>query len=173
MPYGPLARARHSLVDGTAGRAHRSNHNWATPSVIRAGGRTQVVCNGWPYITGYDFATGKELWRLKSGGDIPVPTPVEAAGLIYVTNAHGGGAPLYAIRPQASGDISLQGDTRSGDGIAWSEPRNGAYMQTPLIADGLVYSCSDRGVLKVYDAATGKLHYTQRLGSGGTTSNGS
>ena len=41
-------------------------------------------------------------------------------------------------------------------------------MQTPVIVDGRLYSCSDRGVLKVYDARTGKLHYTQRLGEGTT-----
>jgi outer membrane protein assembly factor BamB len=127
-----------------------------------------VVCNGWPFIAGYEFASGKELWRLKSGGDIPVPTPVFAHGLIFVTNAHGGGAPLYAIRPDASGDITPAGGARTSAGVAWSEPRNGAYMQTPLIAGELLYSCSDRGVLKVYDARTGKLHYTQRLGEGAT-----
>jgi outer membrane protein assembly factor BamB len=143
-----------------------SNHSWATPAVVTAAGRTQIVCNGWPYITGYELATGKELWRLKSGGDIPVPTPVFAHNLIYVTNAHGGPAPLYAIKPDASGDISLQGGSRTSAGIAWSEPRNGAYMQTPLIVDDILYSCSDRGVLKAYDAKTGQLHYTQRLGSG-------
>jgi outer membrane protein assembly factor BamB len=134
--------------------------------VVSAAGRTQVVCNGWPYIAGYEITNGKELWRLKSGGDIPVPTPIFAHGLIFVTNAHGGPAPLYAIRPDASGDISLVSDARTNAGIAWSEPRNGAYMQTPLVFDDLLYSCSDRGVLKVYDARTGKLHYTQRLGSG-------
>lgn len=143
-----------------------SNHSWATPAVFREAGRTQIVCNGWPFITGYDFATGKELWRLKSGGDIPVPTPVSAHGLIYVTNAHGGGAPLYAIRPYASGDISLPANEKSSGGVVWSEPRNGAYMQTPLILGDLLYSCSDRGVLKVYDAKTGALRYTQRLGAG-------
>ena len=66
------------------------------------GGRVQVVANGYPYIAGYDFRTGKELWRLKSGGDIPVPTPFLAHGLIYVANAHGDKAPLYAIRPDAA-----------------------------------------------------------------------
>lgn len=143
-----------------------SNHSWATPAVITAANRTQIVCNGWPFIAGYDFATGKELWRLKSGGDIPVPTPVLAQNLIFVTNAHGGPAPLYAIRPDATGDISLAGEARTSKGIAWSEPRNGAYMQTPLILDGILYSCSDRGVLKAYDAQTGQLHYTQRIGAG-------
>lgn len=142
-----------------------SNQSWATPAAIQAAGRTQIVCNGWPYIAGYDLNTGKELWRLKSGGDIPVPTPVFAHGLIYVTNAHGGAAPLFAIKPGASGDITPQGSEASS-GLAWSEPRNGAYMQTPLIVGNLLYSCSDRGVLKVFDARTGALLYTQRLGSG-------
>ena len=145
-----------------------SNHSWATPAVVKTAGRAQVVCNGWPYIAGYELASGKELWRLKSGGDIPVPTPILAHGLIFVTNAHGGPAPLYAIRPEAAGDISPRGDERTSSGIAWSEPRNGAYMQTPLVYEDLLYSCSDRGVLKVYDARTGRLQYTQRLGTGTT-----
>ncbi len=143
-------------------------NGWATPAVIRTAGRTQVVLNAYPYIASYDYNTGKELWRLKSQGDIPVPTPVSANGLIYVTNAHGAAAPLYAIRPGATGDITPQEGKTTSSGIVWSEPRNGAYMQTPLIDGGLVYSCSDRGVLKVFDAETGKLHYQQRIG-GGTT----
>ena len=141
--------------------------SWATPTIVRTAGRTQIVCNGWPYIAAYDLATGKEFWRLKSGGDIPTPTPVFAGGLIYVTNAHGPQAPLYAIRPEATGDISLRDGQSANEGVAWSVPRNGAYMQTPLIVEDLVYSCSDGGVLKVYAAGSGQLHYTQRLGLGG------
>ncbi len=147
--------------DGTA------NHNWATPAVVKAAGRTQIICNGWPFIASYDFSTGKEFWRIKSGGDIPVPTPVFSNGLIYVTNAHSGPTPLYAIRPDASGDITPDASNKSS-GLAWYEPHNGAYMQTPLILNGLLYSCSDRGVLKVFDAKTGELRYTQRLGTGTT-----
>jgi len=161
-----------SLEDGKelwrADRDGVANQCWSTPTVVQAGGRTQIVCNGWPFIASYDLAGGKELWRLKSGGDIPTPTPIFAQGLIFVTNAHGGLAPLYAIRPEASGDITPPEGRSASDGVAWSEPRNGAYMQTPLVYDDLLYSCSDRGVLKVYDAKTGALRYTQRLGSGQT-----
>jgi len=145
-----------------------SHHSWSTPAVIAAAGRTQIVTNGWPYIASYDLTTGKELWRLKSLGDIVVPTPVLAHGLIFITNAHGGPAPLYAVKPDATGDITPAANSTTSPGLAWMEPRNGAYMQTPLILGDLLYSCSDRGVLKVYDARTGKLQYTQRLG-GGTT----
>jgi outer membrane protein assembly factor BamB len=66
----------------------------------------QVVVNGWKHIAGYDLKTGKELWSLKGGGDIPVPTPVFGDGLVVITNAHGKGRPIYAIRADASGDIT-------------------------------------------------------------------
>ncbi len=145
-----------------------ATQSWATPAVIRAGGRTQIVSNGWPYIAGYDFANGKELWRLKSPGDIPVPTPIFSNGLIYVTNAHSGPTPLFAIKPDAHGDITPQGSATTSPGLAWYEPHNGAYMQTPLVLEGLIYSCSDRGVLKAFDARTGELKYSQRLGAGTT-----
>jgi outer membrane protein assembly factor BamB len=155
-----------SAVDGKelwrVGRDGVSNHSWSTPGIVANGASKQIVTNGWPFIASYDLATGAELWRVKSYGDIPVPTPIFEGGLIYVTNAHGGPAPLYAIKPGSSGDLT------DGKGWAWYEPKNGAYMQTPLIVDGLLYSCSDRGVLKVYDAKTGEIRYTQRLGEGVT-----
>ncbi len=167
----PFAAAL-SALDGKelwrTSRAGASNHGWATPGVVSVGDRALVVLNAWPFIAAYDLATGKERWRLRSEGDIPVPTPILARGLIFVTNAHSGPAPLYAIKPDAEGDITPADGLRTSAGIVWSEPKNGAYMQTPLVVDDLLYSCSDRGVLKVYDAATGKLHYQQRLGAGTT-----
>lgn len=142
--------------------------SWATPGVIVAGGRTQVVLNGYPFIASYDFATGKELWRLRSEGDVPVPVPFEAGGLIYVANAHGGKSPLYAIRPDAHGDISPTEGTRAGGGLAWSQERNGSYLQTPVVYDGIVYASTSNGVFKGYDAATGEKLWEQRLGDGST-----
>lgn len=138
---------------------------WGSPSIYTIDGKTRIAVNGFKHIGGYDFATGKEVWKLVGGGDVPVPTPVFADGLIYITNAHGPSAPLYAIRPTADGEISAyeQADTSS---VVWSVRRNGAYMQTPLVYQGLLYSCSDRGVLKCYNAKTGQLHYENRLGVG-------
>ena len=62
---------------------------------------------GYKHIGGYDATTGKEIWRLTGGGDIPVPTPIVAHDLVFITNAHGRLAPIYAIRLGAAGDISL------------------------------------------------------------------
>ena len=139
---------------------------WGSPTVHVAGGRAQVVVNGWKHIGGYDLETGKELWRMTGGGDIPVPTPVEADGLFFITNAHGGTAPIYAVRASASGDVSLSSDQTSNAGVAWSQPRDGAYMQTPVVYRGQLYVCRDNGVLSVFDAASGKVLYQQRLTEG-------
>lgn len=145
---------------------------WSTPTVFRDagsnGGRAQLIVNGWKHIGGYDVETGKELWRLTGGGDIPVPTPVVGHGLIFITNAHGRMAPIYAIRPGASGDISLAGDARSSAHIAWSQVRDGAYMQTPLVYGEYLYNCRDNGILSCYEAKTGKRIYQERLGTGRT-----
>jgi outer membrane protein assembly factor BamB len=142
--------------------------SWSTPGVFRTGDRTQIVANGYPYIAGYDLKTGKELWRLKSEGDIPVPTPFMAHGLIYVANAHGGKAPLYAIRPEASGDITPAQGSRASAGLAWSEERNGSYLQTPVVYEDIVYASTSQGVFKAYNARTGRKLYEERLGTGGS-----
>ncbi len=139
---------------------------WSTPTVYQNGDGVGLAVNGYKQIGGYDLMTGKELWRLGGGGDVPVPTPVSGHGLIYITNAHGASAPLYAVRPTARGDVTPGKDASANDYVAWSTPRNGAYMQTPLVYGKELYSCSDRGVLKCYDAVTGELRYTERLGSG-------
>jgi hypothetical protein len=141
---------------------------WGTPTVCTEGGRAQVVVNGWKHIGGYDLATGKELWRMTGGGDIPVPTPVVGHGLIFITNAHGRMAPLYAVRATATGDISLAGTAQSNAHIAWSVPRGGAYIQTPLVYGDYLYNCRDNGVLTCYEAKTGKQVYQERLGTGRT-----
>ena len=162
--------AAFSLKDGRQiWRTPRSDvPTWSTPTVLVEGGREQVVVNGFKQIAGYDLRTGRELWTLKGGGDIPVPTPVTGHGLIYITNAHGRLAPIYAIRSGAVGDISLKGDERSNAHVAWSHHREGGYMQTPLVYGDYLYVCRDNGVLSCYDAKTGARLYQERLGSGRT-----
>ncbi|MBO0797755.1 MAG: PQQ-binding-like beta-propeller repeat protein [Blastocatellia bacterium] len=141
---------------------------WSSPTICRSAGRTLLLINGYKHIGGYDAATGKEVWRLQGGGDIPVPTPVVAHDLVFITNAHGRMAPIYAIRLDASGDISLAENTTSNKYVAWSVLRDGAYMITPLVYGDYLYSCKINGVLLCFEAKTGKQVYQERLGDGKT-----
>jgi len=138
--------------------------SWSTPLVLESKGRAQVIVNGWKHAGGYDLATGKELWKMHGVGDIPVPTPVAGHDLVFLAHAHAG-AGLFAIRPGASGDVTLPQGQSSSENVVWSSG-NGAYMQTPIVYGDELYSCRDNGVLNVYDARTGKRHQQVRLGSG-------
>jgi len=141
---------------------------WGTPAIIDAGGRTQVVVNGWKHTGGYDFETGRELWKLTGGGDLPTPTPVAGHGLVFITSAHGNDSPVHAIRATATGDVTLKDDATSNAGVAWSVPRAGSYMATPLLYGDYLYVVRWNGILGVYEARTGARAYQERLGKGAT-----
>jgi outer membrane protein assembly factor BamB len=141
---------------------------WSTPTVHEVNGRTQLLVNGMRHVGAYDFKTGDVIWKMTGGGDIPVPTPVVSDGLVYVTNAHGIMAPVYAIRETATGDVSLAAGATTNAGVAWSYTRGGGYMATPLVYRGILYVVTYQGVLTAYDAKTGEKKFTQRLGDGST-----
>lgn len=136
---------------------------WSTPTIHVAGTQTQVICNGYKHIGAYGLATGEAIWWLRGGGDIPVPRPFVADGLVFISNAHGRMSPIYAIRPNARGDITpRQGETLP-EGVAWWNPRAGSYIPTPIVYRGLLYVASDRGVLACFEARTGKPLFRQRI----------
>lgn len=140
---------------------------WSTPTIHESAARTQLIVNGYRHIGGYDPQTGKELWRLSGGGDIPVPTPVVANDLIYITSNHRPQQPIFFIKIDATGDISLADGATANDSIVWSRRNRGNYMQTPLVVGDYLYCCADNGVLTCYDAKNGKTIYRKRLGRGG------
>jgi hypothetical protein len=95
---------------------------WCTPTVHGE----QVILNGYKHIGGYDLETGKAIWKLSGGGDVPVPTPVVAHGLVFLTSAHGRERPLRAVRIEAQGTVDKEAGEKSA--LAWSLPRAGVYM---------------------------------------------
>ncbi len=153
--------------------AREETPTWGTPTVVEHDRRAQIVVNGWKHMGAYDAESGRELWKLSGGGDLPVPTPVYGHGLVFLCNAHGRMAPLYAIKPDATGTITPKPEETSSASIPWWTPRNGAYMQTPLVYGDHLYSCTDSGILSCYEAKTGKQLYRERLGTGKTGFSGS
>ena len=149
------------------------NSTWSTPTVHEAasGDRSQLILNGYLHIGGYDLHTGEEIWKLVGGGDVPIPTPVIADGLVFLTSAHGSSRPLRAVSVRARGALGT--DPEQDAHLVWTLPRRGIYNQTPIVYGGLLYSCADNGVLACYDPQTGEEIYRQRLGTGRTGFSGS
>jgi outer membrane protein assembly factor BamB len=141
--------------------AHEDYPSWATPAVVRAAGRTQIVTNAGQYIRGFDPASGKELWRLSDNRtQVKVPSPIVAGDLVIVTGGYPpGGCPIYAIRPDGSGELSDKA-------LAWKTDRGAPYTSTPIVYDGLLYALTDNGILSAYDPKTGDRIYQQRVAGG-------
>jgi hypothetical protein len=87
--------------------------------------------------------------------------PFAYDGLLYLNG--GRGRPLFAIRPGATGDISLKEEERSNEYVAWSEPRGGTYLPTAVAYEGALYSVTEIGILSRYEAKTGKETYRTRI----------
>ncbi|TFG42478.1 MAG: pyrrolo-quinoline quinone, partial [Bacteroidia bacterium] len=138
---------------------------WCTPNIYTNAGKTYVAVNGFKHRGGYDFATGKEVWRMSGGGDIQIPTPIIGKNLIYFNSAHGKSSPIIAVKTSATGDITLKENETSNAGVQWSLPRGGSYMHTMLLYRDLLYNVDWNGTIKCLDPATGKEVYNAKLGS--------
>jgi outer membrane protein assembly factor BamB len=134
--------------------------NWATPFVWEHDGRAEIVTSGSGKVRSYDL-TGGLLWEFKGMSSISIPTPFERHGLLFISSGYVGDAlrPAYAIKPGATGDISLKPGETSNPYIAWSVPTLAPYNPTPLVYGDYYYTLFDRGFFTCHDAKTGREIY--------------
>ncbi len=143
--------------------------NWATPFVWQNDQRTEIVTPGTNRTRGYDL-DGRVLYEFGGLSSITIATPYADSGLLYVSSGYvmDQRRPIFAVRPGASGDISLAKDQTSGPFVAWCQKRAAPYNPTTLVYKGLLYVLYDRGIVACYDSKTGEEVYgRQRLPNGG------
>ena len=140
----------------------------STPTVYEGPGPAQIIANGGTRVRSYDPATGKELWSLAAPSDLVTPTPIIGHNLIYVMSGNAGSQPIFAIRPNAIGDITLKPGTPTNDFVPWSTTRGGSMTPTPIVYGDYIYSINVSGIVGCYDARTGARQYLQRLEHGGS-----
>jgi outer membrane protein assembly factor BamB len=121
---------------------------FSTPRVASFDGRDVLVSLGSKALYGYEPMTGKEIWRVEvkssfSGSD----TPIFGDGMIFYGTGHGE-SELMAVRPQGQGNIT-------DHAIVWRIHRHVPTRSSALLADGLIYTVSDAGIVNCVDAKTG------------------
>ncbi len=150
--------------------ARKEGSNWSTPFIWEHDARTEIVTAGSDRTRSYGL-DGTLLWELSGMSTIAIPTPFARHGLLYVSSGYVADQlrPTYAIRPGASGDISLKPGETSNASIAWSHPTLGPYNPTPLVYGDYLYTLYDRGFLTCHDARTGREVYgRQRISAEST-----
>jgi len=141
--------------------------SWGTPTIYEGKSRVELITNATKAVRGYDPATGKELWKFSGNPEVTATTPIVGHDLIFICNSYRPNQPIYAVRPGATGDITLKDGKTSNEFIAWSYQRGGTYMPTPIIYGDYFYACNNNGVLSCYNAKTGEKIYQQRIGDKG------
>jgi outer membrane protein assembly factor BamB len=137
--------------------------SWGTPTVASTSAGPVLVTNASNFVRGYDPRTGKELWRLGRSSKITAPTPVFGDNLFVVASGRAPERPIFVVRPEARGDLTLPDGKTSSEAVAWSRTGRGSYMPTPLIYKGIVYVLSNNGLFDAYNLKTGEEIYRQRL----------
>jgi outer membrane protein assembly factor BamB len=132
--------------------ARKVQVSWATPVIVKAGGRDELVTAGAEAIIAYDPATGKELWRAKGLESNAVPSPVTGPDVVVLTSGYPSKVAL-AIRPGGTGDVT--GTPR----VLWRYEKGTAYVPSPILYRDLVYLVTDRGLVTALDVRTGAVKY--------------
>jgi len=136
--------------------------NWATPYIWENEQRTEIITPGTRKVRSYDL-NGKLLWEFSGMSSISIPTPFSRFGLVYITSGYVGdpNRPVYAIKPGASGDITLAKGETSSKYVAWYQPQAGPYNPSPIVYGDFYYTLYDRGFFTCHDAKTGKEIYAK------------
>ena len=156
-----------ALSKETGGEVWRTDRdegtNWSTPYIWENEFRTEIVTTGTDKVRSYDL-DGNLLWELTGMSSITIPTPFSEFGLLYISSGYIGDRkrPVFAIRPGASGDISLAPGATSGEYIAWFQPQAGPYNPSPILYGDHYYTLLDRGFFTAHDARTGEEIYSRQ-----------
>ncbi len=137
--------------------------SWSTPYLWQNDKRTELVVSGSGMVRSYDL-DGHELWNLGDMSGNAIPTPMSGLGLLFVSSGHvmGTKKPIMAVRPGASGDITLASSATSNDSVAWCLRQAAPYNPSILLYKGNIHVITDVGFVACYDGRTGDTVYGKK-----------
>ncbi|HJN16655.1 MAG TPA: PQQ-binding-like beta-propeller repeat protein [Armatimonadota bacterium] len=127
--------------------------SWATPLLIRADGRDELITCAKPWVIANDPVSGDELWRVDCIDGELGPSPTFAGGLVLIA---GEGTPLTAIRPGGSGDVTVSH-------VAWQFDDGIPDICSPASDGELVFTLMTYGLLTCLQVADGELIWQEQL----------
>jgi outer membrane protein assembly factor BamB len=140
---------------------------FATCQVATIDGLVTLLSPGSKAMYAYDPASGAELWRVEDRGSYSSSTrPLMGHGLVFVTGGFGSGQ-MLAIRPGKAGealDVKAPGPASTQLQLAWKTKPNVPKKPCLLLLGDLLYAIDDNGVATCWEAVTGKVVWSERLG---------
>ena len=124
--------------------------NYASPVIVRADGKDQLIFTGCDLVTSLDPLTGAEFWQIDGSTTECVTTAVTDGTHVFTS----GGYPknhVSAVRADGSGEVAWDINMRT-------------YVPSMLERDGFLYLTMDAGIASCVDCNTGETMWKQRLG---------
>jgi outer membrane protein assembly factor BamB len=151
MGEGSFVAAFEKATGKEVWRAPRTTRrSWATPLLVTAGGRDELITSGAETVIAYDPKTGKELWTAPGVVSHPIPSYVAGKGLVFAT-AGSQTKVVEALRP---------GPLEAGvDRVAWKYNKGAAYVTSPIFYRDYLYLVTDAGLMTCLDPVTGAVVY--------------
>jgi hypothetical protein len=89
---------------------------------------------------------------------ITIALPYSRDDLLYISSGYvmDKVKPIYAIRPGASGDITLADETTSNDFVVWCNKTAAPYNPSTVLYGDAIYALYDMGFFAAYDPKTGE-----------------
>ena len=129
--------------------------SYTTPLLFQTARQWELLVMGGNQLDSYDPATGQQLWYLPGIiGGRTITGPTVGHGMAFVTQ--GMRKDLLAVKVDGSGELSKRS-------IAWKETEATPDTCCPVLWQDLLFTISDNGVAKCYDAYTGNQKWKKRL----------
>ncbi len=120
--------------------------SWATPILIEAAGKSQIITLAVPWVIAYSAEDGAELWRVEGLSGEITPSPIFAGGMVFVASPSD---KLLAIRPDGQGDVTKTH-------VVWTTEDNVPDVTSPASNGELVFALTTSGLLTCWNAKDGK-----------------
>jgi outer membrane protein assembly factor BamB len=152
-------KARIIAFDGRTGgvrwrKTRPVGASWATPIVLEAAGREQVITLGLPWVIAYQPEDGAELWRAKLLEGEITPSPVYAGDRLFLVDP--GMYQLLAMRPDGRGDVT-------GTHVIWRVDGDMPDISSPVSNGERVFVVATGGTLTCFEAQMGKTLWKHEL----------
>lgn len=156
---GP-ANSRLTAFDGATGKvvwekARKVPGSWASPIVVEAAGKVQIITAAVPSLIAYSVTDGAELWKADVLEGEIAPSPILAGRLVCGISPT---SKLTALRPDGTGDVTKTH-------IAWENEENIPDVTTPASNGELIFYITSSGMLTCLDAKDGAKQWEHDFGT--------
>lgn len=134
--------------------AKKLRGSWATPLIIKAGGRDELIVPLPRRVSAFDPETGKKLWTCGGLGPLTYGSPAWGEGVLVIMGGYHSAS--LAVRPGGTGDVTKTHRV-------WHRPKSSLRLGTGIIYDGHWYVSDMKSIVECIDLKSGKTVWKKRL----------